>query len=103
MNSKMIERMVGCIAENFQPEQVILFGSHARGEADADSDVDFLVVRENGGSEEEDALAIRRRLREFPVACDVLVKSRRDYERLRKVVNHIVYFADRYGKVVYER
>jgi predicted nucleotidyltransferase len=30
--------------ERFRPERVILFGSHAYGKPDADSDVDLLVV-----------------------------------------------------------
>ena len=42
-----IDRMVQRIVAKFRPEQVILFGSHARGEAGPDSDVDLLVeIRE---------------------------------------------------------
>jgi hypothetical protein len=33
----------------------------------------------------------------------VIVKTPAEYERLRKAVNHIVYFADKYGQAVYER
>ncbi len=39
-----IARMAGRIVKKFHPRQVILFGSHARGEAGPDSDVDLLVV-----------------------------------------------------------
>ncbi|MCD6211638.1 MAG: nucleotidyltransferase domain-containing protein, partial [Sulfurovum sp.] len=35
--------MVDRIVERFQPDKVILFGSHARGEADPDSDIDLLI------------------------------------------------------------
>ena len=35
-----IDRMVKRIVAKFQPQQVILFGSQARGDAGADSDVD---------------------------------------------------------------
>jgi len=38
--SEMTERIVQC----FHPLRVILFGSHARGDARPDSDVDLLVV-----------------------------------------------------------
>jgi uncharacterized protein len=41
---KAIEQMVRRIVEQFHPERVILFGSHARGDAGPDSDVDLLVV-----------------------------------------------------------
>src|SRR5579875_1577019 len=39
-----IQRMVRRIVRDFHPERVILFGSHARGEAGPDSDVDLLIV-----------------------------------------------------------
>jgi len=32
------------VAERFQPEKIILFGSHAYGKPHADSDVDILVI-----------------------------------------------------------
>src|ERR1700760_1471630 len=39
-----IRRYVRRIVDEFAPERVILFGSHAYGKPDADSDVDLLVV-----------------------------------------------------------
>lgn len=43
-----IEEMVDRIAERFNPEKIILFGSHARGTAGPDSDADLLVVMIGG-------------------------------------------------------
>jgi predicted nucleotidyltransferase len=40
----IIDRRVRRIVERFDPEQIILFGSAARGEAGPESDVDLLVV-----------------------------------------------------------
>jgi len=40
----VIRRFVRQFAEQFQPERIILFGSHAYGAPHADSDVDILVV-----------------------------------------------------------
>jgi len=39
-----IDEMVRRIVSQFHPDKIILFGSHARGEAGPDSDVDLLVV-----------------------------------------------------------
>ncbi len=39
-----IRKYVRQVVERFQPQRVILFGSHAYGRPDADSDVDLLVV-----------------------------------------------------------
>ena len=35
--------LVKPLAEKYQVQQIYLFGSYARGEADSDSDLDFLV------------------------------------------------------------
>ena len=41
---RVIRRYARAIAEQFQPEKIILFGSHAYGTPHEDSDVDLLVV-----------------------------------------------------------
>ena len=41
---RIIRGMVDRIVDHCDPEQVILFGSHARGTADEQSDVDLLVI-----------------------------------------------------------
>ena len=50
--------MVNRIVNEFQPERVILFGSHARGEGGPDSDVDLLVVMPVEGSRRDKAIEI---------------------------------------------
>ena len=47
--TKMVERIV----ESFQPVKIILFGSHARGTAHTESDVDLMVVMPVIGSKRE--------------------------------------------------
>jgi predicted nucleotidyltransferase len=39
-----IDLLVQRIVKKFHPEQIILFGSQARGDAGPDSDIDLLVV-----------------------------------------------------------
>jgi predicted nucleotidyltransferase len=41
---RVIRRFARQVAERFQPDKIILFGSHAYGTPHADSDVDILVV-----------------------------------------------------------
>ncbi|MBH0185097.1 MAG: nucleotidyltransferase domain-containing protein [Nitrospira sp.] len=50
--------MVRRIVERFHPERVILFGSHARGTAGPQSDVDLLVVMQAQGSKRRCAVEI---------------------------------------------
>ena len=42
-----IEDLVKLIAEKYKVEEIYLFGSYARGEADESSDLDFLVFGGN--------------------------------------------------------
>jgi uncharacterized protein len=39
-----LDRAIGRIVDTMQPEAIYLFGSHARGDAGADSDYDLLVI-----------------------------------------------------------
>jgi len=41
---RLIRRFAREVAEHFQPKKIILFGSYAYGEPNADSDVDILVI-----------------------------------------------------------
>jgi uncharacterized protein len=62
------------IVDNFQPEKVVLFGSHAYGTPTEDSDIDLLVVMPYTGNELEQMVKVRRRLKsKYPL--DVLVKT----------------------------
>ena len=101
--STELRSIVDRIAGRFDPEKIILFGSYARGVATAQSDVDILVVAQTDLPQRDRFRAIRRLLADFAVALDVYLKTPEEYERWRCVVNHVVYFADKYGKVVYER
>ena len=49
---EQIDRMVKRIVRKFHPEQIILFGSHARGDAAPESDLDLLIVIPIEGTEE---------------------------------------------------
>jgi predicted nucleotidyltransferase len=91
------------IGEEFGARKVVLFGSYARGTASVDSDIDLLVVAETSLPPNERYGAVRRIVADCPAAFDIVVKTPEEYERWRSVVNHIVYFADKYGRVLYER
>ena len=98
-----IQEMSLRIAKAMNPERIVLFGSYARQEADEGSDVDLLVVARTSLPPRERYPAVRRLLADFPASFDIIVKTPEEFARWRNVVNHIVYFADRYGKVIYEK
>ncbi len=100
---KKIEEMVRLIVERFHPDQIILFGSYARGEAGPDSDVDLLVVMPVSGSKRKIAVEIDLALAGSGLAKDIIVVTPEEFKRTRNVIGTIVYPAMREGKVMYER
>jgi predicted nucleotidyltransferase len=69
-----IAEVAGVIAARFQPERIVLFGSHATQRADADSDADLMVVMDCAGPPLDQAIAIYRAVpRRIPL--DVLVRT----------------------------
>src|SRR5207302_6325806 len=98
-----IDRMVQRIVERFQPRQVILFGSHARGEAGPDSDVDLLVVMHFEGPKLDKMDELRGALPDSTVPVDILVTTPEDFAWRKDVVGTIEWPAFREGKVLYAR
>ena len=98
-----IEEFGRQIGHRFSAERVILFGSYARGMVTKDSDVDLLVVADTNLPPRERYTAVRRLVSTIPASFDIIVKTPEEYARWRSVVNHIVYFADKYGRILYER
>ena len=103
----VLERMVETIVAEVDPERIILFGSRARGDAHADSDVDLMVVEEGpfGPERNEHTETVRLiyALADFPVAKDILVCSREEVEYWKDSLNNVVAEALREGEVLYER
>lgn len=98
-----IGEMVRRIASGFAPVRIILFGSHARGSAGSDSDVDLLVVVRGNVAPRQQVVEIRKALADLPVAKDIIVVSSEYFDRYRDVVGTIVWPAVREGKVLYEQ
>src|SRR5437016_5482399 len=68
--AKQIHQMVRVIVRQFHPDKIILFGSHARGEAGPDSDIDLLVVMPIRGSIRDKRIEIGAALSKFGIPID---------------------------------
>ncbi len=92
---------IGEVARAVLPgARVLLFGSHARGQAGPESDYDILVITERTPDMRgKFALKtqIRKQLLERGIRCDVLVQNEQEVQRKKELPGHIVRSALRDG------
>ncbi len=90
------------LRESLPAERIYLFGSHARGDATADSDYDFLVVVNDSTlpryKREQKAF---RALCGVGIAKDVLVFTRREFEKGLAVITSLPATVAREGRLLY--
>jgi uncharacterized protein len=98
-----IREMVQRIAAQFHPDKIILFGSHARGQAASDSDVDLLIVMPVEGSKRRKATEIDGILADRRIPLDLIVVTPEEFERARDQIGSVLRPAALEGLVLYER
>jgi predicted nucleotidyltransferase len=76
-----------------QPARVLLFGSHARGDAGPDSDLDFLVIERDVANRHAEMVRLGREVASLGVPIDVLVVSEAYAEEWGGVKNTVVHAA----------
>ena len=107
LDQTLLNQMVGAVVEAVEPSRVILFGSYAKGTAKTGSDVDFLIVEDEGfgvgRSRRKEAAKVWRVLAKFGIPTDVLMYSANEVAEWSQSPNHVIARALEEGQVVYER
>ncbi|PXW81502.1 nucleotidyltransferase-like protein [Nitrosomonas sp. Nm84] len=103
----LLHQMVETIVREVSPGAIILFGSRARGDARADSDVDLLIVETEPFSPQrsrrKEAARLYMVLRGLAISKDILLYSRDEFEYWKNSMNHVVGRAFREGKILHGR
>jgi predicted nucleotidyltransferase len=93
-----IQRAIDLLLASAPGARVIVFGSHARGEADAKSDLDLLVVEPHV----DDPIAETTRLwdvvRHLRIAADIVVLSKDRFDYWKDTPNTLAYRASKEGR-----
>jgi predicted nucleotidyltransferase len=87
----------------YEPRKIILFGSHAYGQPDADSDLDLLVVTDVALPLSERYLGVRRTIGPLDFPLDVFTMTHQEFEETREVIGGLAYAPAKYGKILYEK
>ncbi|MFP3975771.1 MAG: nucleotidyltransferase domain-containing protein [Dehalococcoidia bacterium] len=100
-NEEALAEIIRRIVEVAQPDQIILFGSAARGKVRSNSDLDLLVVKQGNFHRGRLTEDIYMSLIGVGQAVDVIVVTPEDVERYRNSHSLVIAPALREGKTVY--
>jgi len=103
IESRVLSEMAARIAAVARPEKVVLFGSHARGDAGVDSDVDFMVIQETDLPRPKRSVPLYAIVRDYPYSKDIVVYTPEEVNAYHNLPNSFVMTALREGKVLYEK
>jgi predicted nucleotidyltransferase len=99
---ELLAEVVRRLTREFEPEQIILFGSHAWGAPTDDSDIDLLVIVADSDERPAQRAARAHRCMEgLMTAFDILVKTRAEVERTVRVRASLMRQAVEEGRVIY--
>jgi uncharacterized protein len=94
-------QIVEILVEAAHPTQIILFGSHARGEGRRYSDVDLVVIEREVASQYEEMVRLMRALAPLRMPIDVLVYSEADVAERGQWLGTVLRSALTEGEVLY--
>ncbi len=103
MDRAHIQTIAETITRALHPRRLILFGSHARGEARPDSDLDLYVEMETSLRPPDRAAAVSALFGLRKWSLDVLVYTPEEARRLERIPGSLVSRIEAEGEVLYER
>lgn len=100
---KEIENISQQIINKYKPQKIILFGSAVEGKMTPDSDLDFLIIKEDVPYRGIDRARELRKLIEKHCAADFLIYRPQEVEELLSMGEPFLKTIFKNGKVLYGR
>ena len=101
---EQINTLIEEIVSGYQPEKIYLFGSHATGKQNADSDIDLFIVKETRKRRLDRNREVRKCINTYPQkGLDVFVFTPEELKKGMEEVINIGKEAVTNGKLIYER
>lgn len=103
MKKEKIDQIIQSIVSGYNPEQIILFGSHVTGKENENSDLDLLIIKDTDEQYFQRIRTVRSLFKIYPCAMDIFVYTRDEFNHAYQFKSLLPYIASREGKVIYER
>lgn len=102
VSKKLLQEITRRLVSEFAPDKIILFGSHAWGRPNEDSDLDFLViVPESDERPAKRAARAHNLMFGVKAPMDILVRTREEIARQRRVYASLISEILDRGQVLY--
>jgi HEPN domain-containing protein/predicted nucleotidyltransferase len=98
-----LEAIVERLVTGYDPDRIILFGSHAAGDARGDSDVDLLIVKQTDKRPIDRRIEVERLLGDRSIPLDMIVYTPEELRRLFAAGSPFVEAVIEHGRVLYMR
>lgn len=103
ITQEQINEVVRKIVENCNPQKIILFGSHANGTANENSDLDLIVVKDTDLPHHKRGTEVRKYLFGMKIPIDLLVFTGDEINEQSNDKYSFLYKALRINNVLYEK
>lgn len=100
---QLILSLVEEIKERYSPVKIVLFGSHAYGKPDVDSDIDLLIIKNTDKRPMDRWIEIKRILRDFQRTIPVspLIYTEKEIEERKAIKDFFIEEILEKGEVLY--
>lgn len=99
----LLDHVTHAIVQRFHPKRIVVFGSHARGEAGPGSDLDLFIEMDTPRRPPERAIEVSELFGLRPWPMDIVVYTPEEVRRLRHVNGTLLSVIEKEGKVLYEQ
>ncbi|MEI6679660.1 MAG: nucleotidyltransferase domain-containing protein [Mariniphaga sp.] len=87
--------------KSLKPLKIIVFGSYAYGNPNADSDLDICVIKKEVKSKSKEKKEIRDKLKELLIAKDILVPTLEEYDFYKNQYGSVFMDIEQKGKLIW--
>ncbi len=101
ITERQVADLVRILVENVKPEKVILFGSYAKVNPSADSDLDIAIIKDSSLPAYKRSIEIRRHLRGLKFPIDLFVFTKEEFKSWENVRPSLIYDIIETGKLLY--